>query len=53
MGVAAVEGLIGGQTDVMIGICNDMETYTPLSEAIKEKFRLNKTELRISKILSI
>ena len=53
MGVAAVEGLIGGQTDVMIGICNDMETYTPLSEDIKEKFRLNKTELRISKILSI
>jgi 6-phosphofructokinase 1 len=53
MGVAAVEGLIGGQTDVMIGICNDMETYTPLSEAIKEKFRLNTTELRISKILSI
>lgn len=53
MGVAAVEGLLNGYSDVMIGIIHDQEVYTPLVDAISKKFHLNQTELRIAKILSI
>lgn len=53
MGVAAVEGLLHGKTDCMIGIINDKEVYTPLSEAIKNQHMPNRDELRIAKILSI
>ena len=53
LGVAAVEGLLMGKKDVMVGLINDKETYTDLHLAINMKFHLNKEELRISKILSI
>jgi 6-phosphofructokinase 1 len=53
MGVAAVEGLLHGKTDCMIGIINDKEVYTPLTEAIKNQHMPNRDELRIAKILSI
>jgi 6-phosphofructokinase 1 len=53
MGVAAVEGLLEGRKDVMIGIINDLETYTPLSEAINNRHLPNRDELRIARILSI
>lgn len=53
MGVAAVEGLLEGRKDVMIGIINDRETYTPLSEAINQRHMPNRDELRIARILSI
>jgi len=53
MGVAAVEGLLEGRKDVMIGIINDRETYTPLSEAISNRHLPNRDELRIARILSI
>lgn len=53
LGVAAVEGLIMGKKDVMVGLINDKETYTDLHLAINQKFHLNKEELRIAKILSI
>jgi 6-phosphofructokinase 1 len=53
MGVAAVEGLLHGKTDCMIGIINDKEVYTPLAEAIKNQHMPNRDELRIAKILSI
>jgi len=53
MGVAAVEGLLEGRKDVMIGIINDRETYTPLSEAINNRHLPNRDELRIARILSI
>ncbi|MDZ4823849.1 MAG: 6-phosphofructokinase [Flavobacteriales bacterium] len=53
MGVAAVEGLLQGRKDVMIGIVNDHETYTPLEEAIKGQNMPNRDELRIARILSI
>lgn len=53
MGVAAVEGLLKGYNDVMIGVMNDQETFTPLEEAISRKALPNKEELRISRILSI
>ena len=53
MGVAAVEGILEGRKDVMIGIINDRETYTPLSEAINNRHLPNRDELRIARILSI
>jgi 6-phosphofructokinase 1 len=53
MGVAAVEGLLEGRNDVMNGINNDRETYTPLSEAINNRHLPNRDELRIARILSI
>ncbi|MFK7755975.1 MAG: 6-phosphofructokinase [Flavobacteriales bacterium] len=53
LGVAAVEGLIKGKTDVMAGLINDIETFVPLQDAITKKKHLNKEELRMSKILSI
>ncbi len=53
MGVAAVEGLLEGRKDVMIGIVNDRETYTPLADAIGQRNMPNRDELRIARILSI
>lgn len=53
MGVAAVEGLLQGRKDVMIGIVNDRETYTSLEEAITRSNLPNRDELRIARILAI
>jgi 6-phosphofructokinase 1 len=53
MGVAAVEGLLQGRMDVMIGIVNDRETYTSLEEAITRANLPNRDELRIARILAI
>jgi 6-phosphofructokinase 1 len=53
MGVAAVEGLLEGKKDVMIGIMNDKEIYTPLLDATSRKNTPNRDELRIARILSI
>ncbi|MDG1262034.1 MAG: 6-phosphofructokinase [Flavobacteriales bacterium] len=53
MGVAAVEGLINGHKDVMIGIINDKEEYVKLNDAISQKAEPNAEEMRIAKILSI
>jgi 6-phosphofructokinase 1 len=53
MGVAAVEGLLQGRKDVMIGIVNDRETYTSLEEAITRNNLPNRDELRIARILAI
>ncbi len=53
MGLGAVEGLIEGKTDCMVGIINDRETYTPLKESISQTNVPNRDELRIARILSI
>jgi 6-phosphofructokinase 1 len=53
MGVAAVEGLLQGRKDVMIGIINDRESYTSLDEAITRTHLPNRDELRIARILAI
>lgn len=52
LGVAAVEGLLNGKTDVMAGLVNNEVQYMSLHEAITKKAELNKELLRISKILS-
>lgn len=53
LGVAAVEGLLNGKSDVMCGVENRQVTYTFLQQAIKNKAPLNMELLRISRILSI
>jgi 6-phosphofructokinase 1 len=52
LGVAAVEGLLNGKHDMMVGIVDDKITYTFLQQAILNKAQLNLELLRISKILA-
>jgi len=53
MGVAAVEGILQGRKDVMVGLVNDQESYTSLEESITKRNMPNRDELRIARILSI
>jgi 6-phosphofructokinase 1 len=53
MGVAAVEGILQGRKNVMVGIVNDNESYTSLEESITRRNMPNRDELRIARILSI
>lgn len=53
MGVAAVEGILQGRKDVMVGLVNDQESYTSLEESITRRNMPNRDELRIARILSI
>lgn len=53
LGVSAVNGLLNGEVDVMVGLLNERESYVPLIDAIYKKKNLNKEELNILKILSI
>ena len=53
LGVAAVEGLISGKTNVMAGFVNDALVFYPFEEAIKNKTASLDDEVRIANILSI
>ncbi len=53
MGVAAVEGILQGRKDVMVGLVNDQETYTSLEESITRRNMPKRDELHIARILSI
>ena len=53
MGVHAVESLIKGESNVMVGVGNDTMELTPLEHAIKGKSEINKDLLRVTDILSI
>lgn len=53
LGVAAVEALLNGKTDIMVGIENNKLTETFLQRAINNKASLDTELLRLSKILSI
>ncbi len=52
MGYHAVECLIQGRHNVMVGVQNDAMQYTPLEIAIREKQRVSEEWLRIVKILA-
>lgn len=52
MGYAAVESLIEGRHNVMVGIKNNSMNYIPLEKAVKSKQRINEEWLRIVKILA-
>lgn len=53
LGVAAVEGLLDGKTDVMVGIQKGEISYTPYEIFSTSKHAINEDDLRIAKILSI
>jgi len=53
LGVKAVELLLDGQTNVMVGIINNKIETTDLENAIKEHHKINMELLRVSDIMSI
>jgi 6-phosphofructokinase 1 len=53
MGVHAVESLLRGVSNVMVGIDNSQMILTPLESSIKGKTKINKNLIRVSDILSV
>ncbi len=53
LGVAAVESLLNGKKDLMIGLSNNEVSYTSFSEAIKVKDKVDSEIVRVADILSI
>lgn len=53
MGFAAVEGLIKGHRNVMVGIVDNAIVFTPFEKAVKQKNKMDKDLLRMMDILSI
>lgn len=52
MGVKAVESLLEGQTNFMVGLMNDVMVLTPLDHALKGKTKINLALLRVAEIMS-
>lgn len=52
MGYYAVESLMLGRSNVMVGIINNKIHYTPFDKAIKEKHRIGHEWIKIVKILA-
>lgn len=52
LGVKAVESLIEGKTNFMVGILNDKVALTPLLKAIKGHTEIDRELLRVSEIMS-
>lgn len=53
MGEAAIEALIEGQRNVMIGMHNGEIVYVPFSKAIQHNKGINRNDIELVKILSI
>lgn len=53
LGVAAVEGLLEGKKDVMVGSLHRDVSYVPFEKAVKHHVELNKNLLRIAEILTL
>jgi 6-phosphofructokinase 1 len=53
LGVAAVEALLAGETDIMVGRWKGQVKKTPIMEALAGQKKLDENLLRISKILSV
>ena len=53
MGVKAVESLITGKSNYMVGLKNDIIDLTPFDQAVKGKSKINMELLRVSEIMSI
>jgi 6-phosphofructokinase 1 len=53
MGVAAVEGLLDGKNDVMVGIKNGVMVYNSFDMIMSHHHEIDTESLRIAKILSI
>jgi 6-phosphofructokinase 1 len=53
LGVKAVECLMEGKSNFMVGMLNDKVTITPLLQAIKGETKIDKELLRVSEIMSV
>ena len=53
MGVYAVEKLISGSSNAMVGVINEKMVLTPLKNAIKKNSKIDKNLIKVSDILSI
>lgn len=52
MGVKAVEALLEGKTNLMVGIQDNAITLTPISKAIKGHTKIDRELLRVSEIMT-
>jgi 6-phosphofructokinase 1 len=53
MGVKAVESLLEGKSNFMVGLKNDIMDLTPFDKAVKGKSKINMELIRVSDILTI
>ena len=53
MGVAAVEGLLAGQCDVMVGVRENKIVYNQFDAIMSQHHEIDQESLRIAKIISI
>jgi len=53
MGVGAVEGLMAGQKDVMVGIRNQKIVFNNFDDVMSKHHEIDSESIRIAKILSI
>ncbi|MCF8323297.1 MAG: 6-phosphofructokinase, partial [Flavobacterium sp.] len=53
LGVKAVESLLEGKSNLMVGMLNDLVAFTPLEQAIKGHTEIDRELLRVSEIMSI
>lgn len=53
LGVAAVEGLLNGESDVMVGIIDKRIAFTSFEKAIVQDKSIDEEDIRVAQILSI
>ncbi len=53
MGVRAVEALLEGKSNLMVGIIDNDIVFTPVSEALKGKTKIDKELIRVSDIMTV
>ena len=53
MGEAAIEAILDGQRNVMIGIENGKIVYVPFAKAVRHNKGINRADIDLVKILSI
>ncbi|RZN82704.1 MAG: 6-phosphofructokinase [Winogradskyella sp.] len=53
MGVKAVESLLEGKSNYMVGLKNDIMDLTPFDKAVKGKSKINMELIRVSDIMTI
>lgn len=53
LGVAAVEGLLEGKTNLMAGLRSNKIVFTPIEEAIKKHNEIDQELIKVAKILAV
>ena len=53
LGFGAVEGLLAGESNVMIGLVNNEVVFTPFADAITREKKPNRNLVRMAEILAI